>query len=271
MKEDVQSIHIGEIIRQKSGKTAPRVVVRLLEKLIHQDEINYILSNYGHLSGLAFVKALMSYFDVRSEWINPQNLPDSGRCIFVCNHPLGAYDGITISHLVGTHYGDVRYVVNDLLYNLEPLRPIFIPVNKFGRQSKDSVRMLDQTLQSNIPLVSFPAGICSRKIDGKIQDLPWAKSFVKQAIEYDRPIVPLFFDGKNSNLFYNIELVRKWFGIKLNVGMALLPHEMFGVKHKRFDVYVGKPIMPCEIDSYGKTPKEIAQAIRKLVYTLKKK
>lgn len=271
MQEDIQSIQIGEIIKQKSGKAAPRMVVRLLEKLIHQDEINHILSAYGHLSGLDFVQALMNYFDVKSEWVYPDNLPESGRCIFVCNHPLGAYDGITISHLVGSHYGDVRYVVNDLLYHLRPLRPIFIPVNKFGRQSRESVRMLDQTLQSDIPLVSFPAGICSRKIDGKIQDLPWAKSFVQQAIEYDRPIVPLFFDGKNSNLFYSLEVVRKRLGIRWNLGMALLPHEMFGVKHKRFDVYVGHPISPEQLSNYGDSPKEIAEAIRKLVYTLKKK
>lgn len=270
MDKDIQSIKIGEIIKQKRGSALPRFAVRLIEKLIHQDEINHILSSFGHLKGLEFVKALMKYFDVHSDWVNPENLPESGRCIFVCNHPLGAYDGITISHLVGSRYKDVRYVVNDLLYHLEPLRPIFIPVNKFGRQSRESVKMLEDALRSDIPLVSFPAGICSRKIDGKIQDLPWAKSFVRQAVEYNRPVVPLFFDGKNSQFFYNLECLRKRLGIKFNIGTVLLPKEMFGVKHKKFDVYVGKPILPEELSSYGDTPGEIAEALRKLVYTLKK-
>ena len=267
---EIQTIDIGSVITAKSGKAWPRFVVRLIEKLIHQQEINRMLTTYGHLEGAEFMSALVEDFHVSISWANPQDLPETGRCIFVCNHPLGAFDGIGISHLIHKQYGEVRYIVNDLLYFLKPLRPIFLPVNKFGRQSRDLVEMLDEAMLSDRPIVSFPAGICSRWIDGKIQDLPWAKSFVQQSLRYNRPIVPLFFVGQNSKLFYRIERWRTRLGVKFNIGTALLPHEMFKVRGKSFRLLVGKAISPQELRRDPRPAIEIAQDLRRQVYQLGK-
>lgn len=266
--QNTQLVDIGAVIASKSGRPWPRPIVWTIERLIHQNEINTILSRYGHLRGAAFMAALVDYFSVSVSWHNPADLPQSSRCIFVCNHPLGAFDGICISHLIHNRYGNVRYIVNDLLYHLEPLRPIFLPVNKFGRQARESVEMLDEAMQSDLPVVTFPAGICSRLIDGRIQDLPWAKSFVQQSIRYNRPIVPLFFSGRNSRSFYRIERWRKALGIRFNLGTALLPHEMFGVRGKSFEIFVGKPITPEELSRDKRPAIEIAQDIRRRVYML---
>ena len=184
-------------------------------------------------------------------------------------HPLGGLDGICLSHLIGSHYdSDVRYIVNDILFHLRPLRKIFVPVNTRGRQKRESIDRLQEALESDLPVITFPAGFCSRLIEGKVQDTPWKKSFVRQAYASKRDIVPLFFDGLNSKRFYRIERLRQLLGLKFNIGMALLPDEMFRSKGRHFRVFAGRPIPWQSLASAPRDTAEQALHIRSLVYDL---
>ena len=197
------AIHIGKVLEEKAGKRLPPFVLRLLERIIHQREINDVLYRYGHLDGMDFLEALMGEFAVTTEWVHPERLPESGRCIFVCNHPLGGMDGISLSYMLGKRYGDVRYMVTDFLYYLRPLQSVFLPVNnRQGSQGRESITMLQEAMRSDVPIGTFPAGSCSRIFDGKLQDRPWHKTFVSQAIANERDIVPLHYVGQNSRHFY---------------------------------------------------------------------
>ncbi|SJM19567.1 1-acyl-sn-glycerol-3-phosphate acyltransferase [Porphyromonas gingivalis] len=267
--QEKQHIHIGEIIQWLSGRKLPQPLIRLLERLIHQDEINDILDRYGHLEGVDFMTALVGYFHVDIDWNGVDRLPSDKRCLFVSNHPLGGLDGICLSHLIGSHYdSDVRYIVNDILFHLRPLRKIFVPVNTRGRQKRESIDRLQEALESDLPVISFPAGFCSRLIEGKVQDTSWKKSFVRQAYASKRDIVPLFFDGLNSKRFYRIERLRQLLGLKFNIGMALLPDEMFRSKGRHFRVFAGWPIPWQSLASAPRDTAEQALHIRSLVYDL---
>ncbi|WP_329905134.1 1-acyl-sn-glycerol-3-phosphate acyltransferase [Porphyromonas pogonae] len=269
MNESLE-INIADIIKRKSGRNLPQWQTRLIERLIHQDEINYILRTYGHLDGVQFMEALIEYFQVDIGWEREDRLPTShGRYIFACNHPLGAFDGICLSYLLGRKYGDVRYVVNDLLFHLKPLQSIFVPVNKLGAQKRESIQRMHEVLMGDLPVGTFPAGICSRFINGRIQDMAWQKSFVNHAITYRRDIVPLHFVGRNSIHFYQIELIRKLFSLKFNVGSALLPDEMFRSKRKNYKVIVGEPIPWQSLKESGEKPIDIAARIRDISYKLR--
>ena len=116
-------------------------------------------------------------------------------------------------------------------------------------------------------LIIFPAGICSRKQNGVIKDLPWKKTFVTKSVEYQRDIVPIYFDGRNSDFFYNLANVCKWLGIKFNIAMLYLADEMFKNKNKTFTVTIGKPI-PWQTFDNTKTPNEWAQFVKEIVYKL---
>lgn len=268
----MKEINIAEIIASmRHGKPLPTFASRLVERLIHQNEINYVLRTYGHLEGGDFLDALMEYFRIDVEWVNKDNLPTDGRKIFACNHPLGGLDGICLSHALYHQYGDVRYIVNDMLYHLEPLRSVFLPVNKYGSQHRESILKMQEVLASDTSLGTFPAGLCSRYINGRIQDLDWKKSFVQHAIQYERDIVPLCFDGLNSRHFYMLEYLRKKVGLKFNVGTVLLPDEMFKSKGKRYRVMVGKPISWQSLKESKRKPQELAAEIRILVHNMSRK
>lgn len=261
-------IDIAGVIREKTGRELPKWIARLVQRLIHEREINDILRRYGDKEGLSFLSALHDEFDVHIDWANPESLPSNGRAIFVCNHPLGAFDGIGISHLLCKRYGDVRYLVNDMLYNLHPLRPVFLPVNTYGAQRRESVSEIQRILEGNIPVGTFPAGYCSRWYDGRIQDRTWQRSFINMSIAYERDIIPLYFVGQNSRHFYLIDRLRRALGIKFDICTALLPDEMFRARGKRFSIIVGEPISWQSLRESGLSPQELADQVREKCYAL---
>lgn len=270
--EGVTRIDIRQVLKQKSPSMAgkiPGFVVDYLIRTVHQDELNDILSRYRDKQGAAFMQELIGYFDLTLETVNADNLPAEGRYIFASNHPLGGLDGICLSAVIGEHYqGKIKYLVNDLLLYLTNLKSIFVPINKHGAQAKENARLIDEAYASDNQVVTFPAGLCSRKIKGKIQDPEWKKSFIQKAIEHKRDVVPVYFEGKNSNFFYRLANFRKALGIQMNYEMLYLPDEMFRSKHKTYRIYFGKPI-PWQTFDSSKKPAEWAEWVRGITYKLK--
>ncbi|MBQ9660406.1 MAG: glycerol acyltransferase, partial [Bacteroidales bacterium] len=117
-------------------------------------------------------------------------------------------------------------------------------------------------------LMIFPAGSCSRRIDGKVQDRPWKKTFVTKSVETGRSVVPVRFVGQNSPRFYFVDwLFCKLLKIKFNVSMLFLPDEFYRAQHKTFRIILGEPIRP-EVFDASRKPAEWAAWVRDKVYQL---
>ena len=273
IQEGITQIDIKQVLRQKAPSVArkiPGFMVDYLIRTVHQDELNEILRRYHDKDGVAFMQELIGYFDLNLELVNEENIPAEGRYIFASNHPLGGLDGICLSAIIGGRFdGKIRYLVNDLLLYLSNLRSIFVPINKHGAQGKKNAELIEKAYASDNQIITFPAGLCSRKQNGKIQDTEWKKSFIQKAVEYRRDIVPVFFEGRNSNFFYRLANMRKALGIKMNYEMIYLPDEMFKSKHKTYSIHFGKPIPWQPFDSSRK-PAEWAEWVKEIVYNLKK-
>ena len=273
IQEGITQIDIKQVLRQKAPSVArkiPGFMVDYLIRTVHQDELNEILRRYHDKDGVAFMQELIGYFDLNLELVNEENIPAEGRYIFASNHPLGGLDGICLSAIIGGRFdGKIRYLVNDLLLYLSNLRSIFVPINKHGAQGKKNAELIEKAYASDNQIITFPAGLCSRKQNGKIQDTEWKKSFIRKAVEYRRDIVPVFFEGRNSNFFYRLANMRKALGIKMNYEMIYLPDEMFKSKHKTYSIHFGKPI-PWQTFDSSRKPAEWAEWVKEIVYNLKK-
>jgi putative hemolysin len=258
-------INVKQTIASKNKNLAnllPDFIIRWLEKLIHQDEINLNLNKYKNDTAVEFAKHVVENFIQASVSVtNEEKIPKEGRYIVVSNHPLGAIDGLALISLIGKYRTDIKFPVNDLLMALSPMHSVFIPINKHGRNSSDAAKELHQVFASNDLILYFPAGLCSRKINGVIQDLEWKKTIIQKAIAYKRDIIPVFFDGKNSDRFYNIANWRKKLGIKTNFEMILLPDEMIKQRGKTFTISFGEPISHTTFNT-TKTHKEWAAWLR---------
>ncbi|MFA7298747.1 MAG: 1-acyl-sn-glycerol-3-phosphate acyltransferase [Candidatus Absconditabacterales bacterium] len=253
---------------EKKNKSLLRIpfLISWLKKIVHEKEINDFLSIYGELQGASFAREVLKFFNVYAHVITKVSLPKDGRYIFVANHPLGGLDGIALITTITDMFHDVKFPVNDILLSIKNFDSIFIPINKHGAQSRDAVKKTNEAYASNLPIAMFPAGLVSRKIDGKIVDLQWQKHFVKKAIESKRTIVPVYIEAKNSNRFYRIANWRKWLGIKSNIEMLFLSDEIFRQKNKTFKIVFGTPI-PYEQLQNGSLQDQ-ADCIRKKVYAL---
>ena len=274
-RQDYQkTIDIDAVLRGKMGKKArwiPRPAVSWLKKTIHQDEVNDFLWESRELTGTPWLKACVDYLQMTLEVEGMENLPpkDDGRLYtFVSNHPLGGIDGVALGSIIGEHYdGNFRYLVNDLLMNLPGLAPLCIPINKTGKQSRDFPAMVEAGFNSDHHMLMFPAGICSRKINGQVHDIPWKKTFITKSVQYQRDIVPIHFGGQNSEFFYKLANFSDKYVKKVNIAMLFLVDEMYKNVHKTFRVAIGKPI-PWQTFDKSKTPMEWAKFVEDSVYQL---
>jgi putative hemolysin len=248
-------------------KKLPRFVVRGLEILIKQDEINRILNKFSDIEGVEFLQKVVEEINVRIEYEGLENLPESGKCFFVANHPFGFVDGLILTYTVGTKYGTLKAIGNELFMLIPQLRPLIAAVNVFGANPKEYLRGLELVYQSESPITHFPAGLVSRLQKGKIQDIEWQKSFISKAVSCQRDIVPFHFIGRNSTFFYSVYVIRKTLRIKANIELALFPHEIFNKRNKTIKVKIGKPI-PYRTFDKSKSPFEWAQYVKDLVYAL---
>ena len=270
-----KTIDIGRVLTDKMGSKAkyvPAFVRRYLERLVHQDDINDFLWRHRDLTGSKWLWQCTHHLDMKLEVVGREHLPtkdDPRLYTFVSNHPLGGIDGISIGAVLGSHYDDrFRYLVNDLLMNLPGLAPLCIPINKTGAQSRNFPAMVEAGFSSNNHIVMFPAGICSRRQkDGTIHDIPWKKTFITKSVQYHRDVVPMRFDGQNSEFFYRLSSFSDRYIKKVNIAMIYLPDEMYKNAHKTFRLTIGEPI-PWQTFDKSKTPSQWAQYVQDKVYQL---
>lgn len=264
-------IDVENLIASKSPKTlkrTPGFVIRYLKRILHQEEINAFIDKHGDKYGVDFCDEIISYFNIKCDVRNIERIPKHGKVVLVMNHPLGGMDALVLISALRGHREDLKFIVNDLLMNLENLKDLFVGVDKHARAGISLKEQIDNLFLSDQSVCIFPAGMVSRYYEGKIQDFEWKKTFVKYARTYGHDIVPIYIDGKLSKFFYRLYRLRKFLRIKTNIEMLYLSDELFKQRNKTLTFVVGEPIPNAEILQY-KNDLEASKAIREKTYALK--
>lgn len=270
-EEQVYQVDIEKAIAGKNPrllKLLPGFVLRYLKKIVHQDLINDALRRHHDKIGLDFIEAILNEFGANITAMGVENIPAEGRFIIAANHPLGGIDGMALMKVVGSIRKDILFPVNDLLMYIPNLQPLFIPLNKHGKNT-ENIALFDKAFESSNAILYFPAGLCSRKIKGNIVDLEWKKTFISKARKYGRDIVPTHITGRNSSFFYNLANLRQKLGIKANIEMLYLVDEMVKQKDKNIRIIFGKPL-PYTMFDRSRKDHEWAAFVKDIVYRLPK-
>lgn len=270
MNGKLVKIDVDSVLRTRLPKHyryIPRFVVRWLERTICQDRLNTILKKMADKNSVDAATAALDEMGINVTASGLDELPD-GRYMFVSNHPLGGLDGLALISLLGNRYDHkIKFLVNDLLMAVTPLRGVFLPVNKYGHQSRAAASQIEEALKGDNQMITFPAGLCSRmQPDGTIADLPWQKAAVVHAVNNQRDIVPIYFDARNSRFFYRFAKWRKRLGIKFNIELIFLPKEMLKQSGSNLHFIVGQPIPWSSLDA--RAPRHEAARLRDIVYTM---
>ena len=237
-------LDINKVLGPKLVKKLPRFAISFLKRRIHQDDINGCIMTAEHYKGVGFFDEALNHLKITFKIRGEENLDLSKRYLFVCNHPLGGPEALIIGSVFRRLYGDGFMVpVNHILANLKPLREFFVPVKVYSsRQSRELGGQIAEMFQSDRQVLVFPAGLCARKIKGKVTEMPWKKMFVTQAKRYERDVVPMHISGFNSKKFFFFTKLSMFLKLKFNIGMLFLVDELFKKSGEEFIITIGKPV-----------------------------
>ncbi len=270
MKDEKKVINIEQVIRSSGSgfiRSLPLFLIRLLEKIVHQDEMNDAIWTNRSREGVPFINGVLKFWNIGIKVIGEENIPENGRFVFVSNHPVGAFDALTLYSTIYRFFPEIKSPTNQLLNNIPNLQPVMLGVNVFGINTKETVIKLNELFASGEQILIFPAGTVSRRRKGVISDIEWQKTFITKSIQHNRDVIPVHISGRNSNLFYFTANLRKFLHIRTGFEIILLPREMMKQRNSTFTITFGRPVSHQElIMKYNNS--RGAELFKKLVYSL---
>jgi hypothetical protein len=86
------------------------------------------------------------------------------KIVFASNHPLGGFDGVCLLGVIHHFFGNVKAIVNELLLNIDGLKPVLTGVNVFVNSTKIKfVKLTNSMLANQIFLYSLLEKFLERK------------------------------------------------------------------------------------------------------------
>jgi len=238
-------LDIQSLIEKKFKKiqTLPfflkKPIYGILKNILYEKRINNFLKKYGSSTSFEFIEHILDNFNFSYKVALNQieNIPTTGRVIIIANHPLGMLDALCLIHMIKRVREDIKIVANDILVQIEPLKPLFLSVDTFGGKiPKNSIDKIYNSLNNEEAIIIFPAGEVSRLSIAGVKDTKWQKGFLKFALNKNVPILPIYIKAKNSLLFYTVSMLNK------RLSAFLLPHEMFNKKNRSIEFKIGRLI-----------------------------
>lgn len=273
MSEDRKDylLDVEKVLGPKLMKKLPRFAVNFFKRRIHQDEINDCIMHAEHYKGAGFFDEALNYVGITFKIRGEENLDPGKKYLFAGNHPLGGPEALIIGSVFRRIYGDgFKVPVNHLLANLKPLNEFFVPVRVYGsNRNRELGEQISEMFSSDYQVLVFPAGMCARKIQGKVTEMPWKKMFITQSRKFERDVVPIHISGFNSRRFFFFTKLSTFLKLKFNLGMIFLVDELFNKKGQEFVVTFGKPVPYTTFDK-TKTDLQWAAEIKDQVEALSK-
>ncbi len=155
-------------------------------------------------------------------------IPATGPLVVVSNHPLGCVDGIILGAVLTRVRKDAKMILNSMLSPMDEINECSISVNPFGgkkaaAQNVSAMKEIVRTLKNGGCVGTFPSGTVSylRLRERCITDPEWNTNIFQMARRMGASILPVFFEARNSPLFYLAGVVHP------RLRTALLIREMF--------------------------------------------
>ena len=232
-------------------------------------KINRLFDAAADYQGREFADHLLENMGITID-VSPEqleNIPKEGGFVVVSNHPFGGIEGVMLLSVIAKVRPDFKIMANFILSHIPNLKECFFAVNPFEKKPewKSSVSGIKGTIMhiaEGKGLGVFPAGEVSRYHGHDYpEDLPWSTSIARIIKNANVPVIPVFWDGQNSKLFYAVDKIHSM------LGTARLTRELINKHDTCFNLQIGKPILPSEIELY-ENPKQLAAYLRSRSYAL---
>jgi len=235
-------------------------------QLLGMGQINKIYKKISSKQGLDFVNAIIEELNIDLEFPESdlQRIPEKGPFITVSNHPLGGVDGVLLLKILGQRRPDYKVLSSFILKNIPQLEDAIIHINSSDSQNISGLKNALTYLSQGHGLGLFPAGEVSIYKNGKlVVDKTWDKQVLKLLYKAKVPIIPIYFQGRNSRLFYLLSRIHPM------LRTAKLPSEAISDMKRTIKVRIGKPITPKMQEVFANYDM-LGEFIRKKTYILAK-
>ena len=256
---------------EKLGKIGHQLSGGIMNILSIKD-INELYDRHKTTNGLNFIDAILEDLNITID-VSKEDLtkiPKNKPFVLVANHPMGAIDGLILLKILLQENPNAKIMANFLLSKIEPIKDYFLEVNPFEKRkeiksSYSGIKAALQQINEGKPLGIFPAGevsTLSKIWYGSVQDRQWDLSIMKMIKKLNIPVIPLYFDVKNSPAFYFLA------SINSNLRTASLPKEIINAKNKVVKLKIGHPIS-VEQQKNCQSPEELRDMLFTRTYFLK--
>ena len=207
---------------------------------------------------------------INSNFSSKNYIPSEGRLIVVANHAFGVADGVAMCSLITKVRQDYKLITHKVLRQAEAVKEKIIPIDfSLSREAvisninarKEAVEVLNE----EGVIVIFPSGQIATKKDlkrnTKADDGEWKQFISKLVVKTKSPVLPMYFEGQNSQLYHIANKIGQTFRYSLM---------MYELKRKIGDtinLHVGEVIPYSTLENIGDL-KKITKFIREKTYSL---
>jgi len=203
----------------------------------------------SRLSGAEALDYVSSLLSLKVDVRGLDRLPQTGRCVVVCNHPTGIADGIAVSDAIQRRRDDAIFFANADALRVNPrfaesLIPVeWVEAKRTREKTRTTLTAAKNAFEAERCIGLFPAGrLARRDAQGRLIDPPWASTAVSLAQKYKAPIVPMYLKGPDSFWFHLFNRFSQ------ELRDITLFHELLNKAGKRFELTVGPVIDPAGVD-----------------------
>ena len=197
-------------------------------------------------------------------------IPSKGRLIVVANHAFGVVDGVTMCSLISNVRQDYKIITHKVLRQAEAVKEKIIPID--FSQSRDAIlsninarKQAENVLLNDGVVVLFPSGQIATKENfnkkTKAHDGEWKQFTSKLVIKTKSPVLPIYFEGQNSQLFH---IANK---MGLTFRYSLMMYELKRKIGDTINLHVGEIIPFSQLNEIGDLIK-VTKYLRQKTYAL---
>ena len=197
-------------------------------------------------------------------------IPKEGKLIVIANHAFGVADGVSICSVISKVRQDYKMVTHKVLRQADAVKDKILPID-FNENREALITNIntrkeaEKVLHNEGVLVLFPSGTIATKQNlkknTKADDGEWKQWVSKLVLKTKSPVLPIFFDGQNSQLYHIANKIGQTFRYSLC---------MYELKRKIGDdiyMYFGSLIPYENLVKIGDI-KKITQYLRSTTYSL---
>ena len=233
----------------------------LLYRLLAYDAAVFMADAVVDKTGHESFKMIANRLEPRLGIKSLENLPSTGRCVVMANHPTGLADGLAVYQAIRDRRPDMAILANaDALRVMPKADDLIIPVEwvqdkRNVAKTKEALLAMRKALQEEKCLIIFPSGRLAQMSWRGLKEQEWEKSAVMVARKNKAPIVPLRLVSRNSWIYYLFAWMNK------ELRDITLFRELLNKRYQPFSLTFGEPIMPHDIPKNGDEATERVRTI----------